>query len=124
MPRLGRLPKRNRIPARAIIAYSHCIAHGYDMANGLEQQKLAVDSAYWPLFRFDPRRAAAGDPSLVLDSGPPKIDLRQYVLNEARYRMVEQAYPDRFRQLLASAQADVRRKYAAYEEMARPRPRT
>jgi pyruvate-ferredoxin/flavodoxin oxidoreductase len=107
-----------------IIAYSHCIAHGYDLANGLEQQRLAVESAYWPLFRFDPRRAAAGNPSLVLDSGPPKIDLSRYVLNEARYRMVEQAHPDRFKQLLASAQADVRQEYGAYEEMARPRPRT
>ena len=42
-----------------IIAYSHCIAHGYDMAHGLEQQKLAVDSGVWPLYRFDPRRLAA-----------------------------------------------------------------
>ncbi len=51
-----------------IIAYSHCIAHGYDMAFGTEQQKLAVDSGVWPLYRFDPRRIEAGQPPLQLDS--------------------------------------------------------
>jgi pyruvate-ferredoxin/flavodoxin oxidoreductase len=56
-----------------IIAYSHCIAHGYDLVHGLEQQKRAVDSAAWPLYRFDPRRIVAGQPPLVLDSGPPKL---------------------------------------------------
>ena len=47
-----------------IIAYSHCIAHGYDMAHGMSQQKLAVDSGVWPLYRFDPRRLAKGEPPL------------------------------------------------------------
>ncbi len=55
-----------------IIAYSHCIAHGYDMAHGAAQQKLAVDSGVWPLYRFDPRRVAAGEPPLHLDYGPPQ----------------------------------------------------
>ena len=55
-----------------IIAYSHCIAHGYDMANGATQQKLAVDSGVWPLYRFDPRRVAAGEPPMHLDYGPPQ----------------------------------------------------
>ena len=59
-----------------IIAYSPCIAHGYDLVHGLDQQKLAVDSGYWPLYRFDPRRAASGERPLVLDSGAPKIDAR------------------------------------------------
>jgi pyruvate-ferredoxin/flavodoxin oxidoreductase len=101
-----------------IIAYSHCIAHGYDMAFGLEQQKLAVDAGHWPLFRFDPRRTAAGQNPLVLDSGAPKIELGKYVRNESRYRMVEQAYPERFRTLLEHAQADVRARFAAYETLA------
>ena len=55
-----------------IIAYSHCIAHGYDMAHGLEQQKMAVESGYWPLYRYDPRRAANGEAPLMLDSADPK----------------------------------------------------
>jgi pyruvate-ferredoxin/flavodoxin oxidoreductase len=50
-----------------IIAYSHCIAHGYDMSQGAAQQKLAVDSGVWPLYRFDPQRIAKGEPPLHLD---------------------------------------------------------
>ncbi len=58
-----------------IIAFSHCIAHGYDLEKGLDQQKLAVDSGYWPLYRFDPRRTAQGENPLQLDSGAPKADV-------------------------------------------------
>jgi pyruvate-ferredoxin/flavodoxin oxidoreductase len=101
-----------------IIAYSHCIAHGYDLAFGLEQQKLAVDAGHWPLFRFDPRRVAEGQNPLVLESGAPKIDLGKYVRNESRYRMVEQAHPERFKQLLEHAQADIHARVAAYETLA------
>ena len=102
-----------------IIAYSHCIAHGYDMADGLSQQKLAVDSGHWPLFRFDPRRQAAGEPALALDSGAPKVPLGKYVRNESRYRMVEQANPERFKALLEAAQVVVDERHARYEAMAR-----
>ncbi len=101
-----------------IIAYSHCIAHGYDMAFGLDQQKAAVDSGHWPLFRYDPRRVDAGEPALVLDSGPAKIGLDKYVRGESRYRMVEQAHPERFKALLAQAQDDVKARQALYEELA------
>jgi pyruvate-ferredoxin/flavodoxin oxidoreductase len=101
-----------------IIAYSHCIAHGYDMAYGLEQQKLAVDSGYWPLYRFDPRRAAEGQSPLVLESGAPKADLGKFVRNESRFRMVEQAFPERFKQLLQAAQIEVRQRFAMYETLA------
>jgi pyruvate-ferredoxin/flavodoxin oxidoreductase len=101
-----------------IVAYSHCIAHGYDLAFGLEQQKLAVDSAHWPLFRYDPRRLAQGENPLVLESGPAKVDLGKYVRNESRYRMVEQAFPERFKHLLEAAQAEVRHRFALYETLA------
>ena len=101
-----------------IIAYSHCIAHGYDLAFGLEQQKLAVDAGHWPLFRFDPRRVAEGHNPLVLESPAPKIDLGKYVRNESRYRMVEQAYPERFKHLLEQAQADIHTRFASYETLA------
>jgi pyruvate-ferredoxin/flavodoxin oxidoreductase len=102
-----------------IVAYSHCIAHGYDMALGLEQQKLAVEAAYWPLFRYDPRRPAAGDSPLVLDSMAPKTELGKYMRNETRFRLVEQQNPERFRELLARAQTGVRQRYAFYEGLAR-----
>ena len=54
-----------------MIAYAHCIAHGYDLGKGLDYQKLAVESGFWPLLRFDPSRPARGEAALILDSRPP-----------------------------------------------------
>jgi pyruvate-ferredoxin/flavodoxin oxidoreductase len=100
-----------------IIAYSHCIAHGYDMAYGAEQQKLAVDSGIWPLYRFDPRRPAQGQPPLQLDSGDPKISAKTYMRNETRFRMVEKIDPDRFKRLLMSAEKQARQRVAIYKQL-------
>ncbi len=102
-----------------IIAYSHCIAHGYDLVKGCEQQKLAVDSGHWPLFRYDPRRVEQGEGPLQMDSSAPKIDLGSYVRNETRYRMVEQQNPEHFRHLLAMAQREVTNRFATYENLAK-----
>jgi pyruvate-ferredoxin/flavodoxin oxidoreductase len=102
-----------------IIAYSHCIAHGYDMAFGAEQQKLAVDSGYWPLFRFDPRRIATGELPMQMDSGAPKSALAAFMRNETRFRMVEQQDPARYKVLLASAEHHLKERYAAYEQTSR-----
>jgi len=101
-----------------IIAYSTCIAHGYDLSHGLEQQKLAVETGYWPLFRFDPRRVAHGEVAMQLESAKPKGDLGKYMRNESRFRVVEQMNPDRFKDLLAGAQAHVHERYALYEQLA------
>ncbi|HXH07617.1 MAG TPA: pyruvate:ferredoxin (flavodoxin) oxidoreductase [Vicinamibacterales bacterium] len=101
-----------------ILAYSHCIAHGYDMALALEQQHRAIESAYWPLFRFDPRRAADGMAPLVLDSPPPRVPLERYVANEARFRTVADHDPERFQRLLAAAERHVRHRYAVYQHLA------
>ncbi|MFN8095103.1 MAG: pyruvate:ferredoxin (flavodoxin) oxidoreductase, partial [Vicinamibacteria bacterium] len=100
-----------------IIAYSHCIAHGYDMAYGAEQQKLAVDSGVWPLYRFDPRRPAQGLPPLQLDSGDPKVSAKQYMRNETRFRMVEKLDPERFKRLLLSAEKQARQRVAIYKQL-------
>jgi pyruvate-ferredoxin/flavodoxin oxidoreductase len=103
-----------------IIAYSHCIAHGYDMAFGADQQKLAVDSGYWPLYRYDPRLVPTGKSPLQIDSAPPKAHLSQFVKNETRFRMVEQQDPARFRSLLAASQEHTARRLALYQELAKP----
>jgi pyruvate-ferredoxin/flavodoxin oxidoreductase len=103
-----------------IIAYSPCIAHGYDLVHGLDQQKLAVETGYWPLYRFDPRREASGESSFVLDAGPPKVDLNTFTRNETRFRLVEQQNPERFRVLMARGQAEIRRRFAHYDELASP----
>ncbi|MEK7467391.1 MAG: pyruvate:ferredoxin (flavodoxin) oxidoreductase [Planctomycetota bacterium] len=101
-----------------IIAYSHCIAHGYDMAHGAKQQKLAVDSGIWPLYRYDPRRTAAGEPPLKLDSPPPKVRPDEYLRNEARFRMSEKLDPARYRRLIKAAERAAADRYELYRQLA------
>jgi pyruvate-ferredoxin/flavodoxin oxidoreductase len=101
-----------------IIAYSHCIAHGYDMAQGAAQQKLAVESGVWPLYRFDPRRIAKGEAPLDLDYGPPKARVADYMRNESRFRMIERADPQRFKHFLDESQAAAERRYSVYQQLA------
>ncbi len=101
-----------------IIAYSHCIAHGYDLVHGVDQQKLAVESGIWPLYRFDPRRLAEGEPPLKLDFSAPKGSVREYMQNESRFRMVEKLDPQRFKGFLAAAERDAKKRYALYQQLA------
>ena len=101
-----------------LIAYSPCIAHGYDLSLGAEQSKRAVDSGVWPLFRWDPRRAQAGKPPLVLDAPPPKLSPQEYMRGETRFRMVERRDPERFRRLMALAERDAERRLAVYRHLA------
>ena len=101
-----------------IIAYSHCIAHGYDLVHGLEQQKLAVESGHWPLFRFNPD-TAPGQANFVLDSRAPSIPLEKYIYNEARYTMLRQHDPEAAKELLGLAQQDVTERWKGYEARAR-----
>jgi len=101
-----------------IVAYSHCIAHGYDMAQGPAQQKRAVDSGVWPLYRFDPVRLANGEPPLHLDYGPPKAKVADYMGNESRFRMVERADPQRYRKFVEQSEEAARRRYIVYQQLA------
>ena len=101
-----------------IIAYSPCIAHGYDLAHGAAQQKLAVDSGVWPVYRFDPRRGRSGEAPLLLESGSGRAKVRDYLQNEMRFRMVEKANPARFRALTEAAERDAKRRLDLYQELA------
>ncbi len=105
--------------ASLIIAYCHCIGQGFDLAYGAAQQKLAVDCGYWPLYRFDPRKIGAGENPFLLDSGPPKIPLRDYIYKETRYRMLEKIDPERAKMLLNLAQTTVAGRYDLYNQLAR-----
>ncbi|HVU33857.1 MAG TPA: pyruvate:ferredoxin (flavodoxin) oxidoreductase [Opitutaceae bacterium] len=107
-----------------IIAYSHCIAHGYQLHLGLDQQKLAVDSGYWPLFRYDPRLAAKGENPLRLDSPAPKVELNKFMANETRFGILRNINPARADELAAQAQAQVRQHYALYQHLAAPHTTT
>ncbi|HEX5846127.1 MAG TPA: pyruvate:ferredoxin (flavodoxin) oxidoreductase [Rhodoplanes sp.] len=101
-----------------IIAYSHCIAHGFDMANGLNQQKNAVLSGYWPLMRYNPGLREQGKNPFQLDSKAPSIPFRQYAYNEARYTMLVRSNPLAARELLKMAQDDVERQWRVYSNRA------
>jgi pyruvate-ferredoxin/flavodoxin oxidoreductase len=97
-----------------IIAYSHCIAHGYEMSFGLEQQKAAVLSGYWPLMRYNPALRAEGKNPFQLDSKAPSIPFQKYAYQETRYSALARSNPDAAKELLALAQADVDRQWKVY----------
>ena len=101
-----------------VIAYSHCIQQGLNLINGLNQQKLAVDSGAWPLYRYNPALAAEGKNPLTLDSKAPKIPLKDYVYNESRYFSLAQRDEARAEMLLKLAQADVQARWKQYEQLA------
>ncbi|MES2392867.1 MAG: pyruvate:ferredoxin (flavodoxin) oxidoreductase [Acidobacteriota bacterium] len=97
-----------------IIAYSHCIAHGFDLAYGMEQQKNAVLSGYWPLMRYNPALREQGKNPFQLDSKAPSIALKDYSYHEARYTMLARSQPETARKLLDEAQDDVERAWRVY----------
>jgi len=105
-----------------IIAYSHCIAHGIDMSKGLEQQKLAVQSGYWPLYRYNPALLDEGKQPFILDSKEPSLPLERYVYNETRYRMLLQSNEERAETLLGQAKHDIQEHWKQYHEMATHSP--
>jgi len=101
-----------------IIAYSHCIAHGYDMVYGIEQQKNAVMSGHWPLFRYNPALAKEGKNPFQLDSRAPSIPLEKYIYNETRYTMLVNSNPEEAKALLHEAQDNVNERWKLYQHMA------
>ena len=101
-----------------IIAFSPCIAHGYDLKHGIEQQKLAVQTGYWPLFRYNPGAVAAGRSPLTLDSRPPNVPLAKYMLNEARFNLLTHADAEKARLLLHEAEDDVGNRWRLYQQLA------
>jgi pyruvate-ferredoxin/flavodoxin oxidoreductase len=102
-----------------IIAYSHCIAHGINMTKGMINQKAAVESGHWPIYRFNPILAVEGKNPLKLDSKAPKIKFEDYAYMEARYKMLTKSNPEEAKRLIALAQQDVNKRWRTYEEMAK-----
>jgi pyruvate-ferredoxin/flavodoxin oxidoreductase len=101
-----------------IIAYSHCIAHGFDLRKGLEQQKLAVQSGAWPLYRYNPALMAEGKNPLSIDSKDPSVPLEQYMYNETRFKQLIQADEQRAETLMKLAQKDIKSRWELYRQMA------
>lgn len=101
-----------------IIAYSPCINHGIDMSKSQQEEKLAVDTGYWILYRYNPQLAKEGKNPFVLDSKEPKLDYETFLKNEIRYRSVLQDYPEIATQLFAQAKEEARRRFIYYKKLA------
>ena len=100
-----------------IIAYSSCISHGIDMTYGMEEQKKAVTSGHWLLYRFDPRLAKEGKNPLQIDSKEPFTPLDEYRYGENRYMILKKADPERADMLSKLAQQDVTRLQKIYKSL-------
>ncbi|MDY3212551.1 pyruvate:ferredoxin (flavodoxin) oxidoreductase [Pyramidobacter sp.] len=103
-----------------IIAYAPCINHGIvkGMGYAMPESKLAVQSGYWHLYRYDPRRAAKGENPFVLDSKKPTIPLRDFLMGEVRYAALGRTFPEEAARLLAMAEVQADAKYRRYAAMA------
>jgi pyruvate-ferredoxin/flavodoxin oxidoreductase len=101
-----------------IVAYAHCINHGMDMMRGTDLQKDAVESGFWPLFRYDPALAAQGKNPLQLDSKAPSKNVEDFMYKQVRFKALRQSDPERAEMLLDSLRKDVIGRWKFYEQMA------
>jgi pyruvate-ferredoxin/flavodoxin oxidoreductase len=103
-----------------IICYSHCIAHGIsvDFGVGMRQQKLAVESGQWLMYRYDPRRASAGENPLQLDSQAAKVKVQEYLMSENRFKMLTKSKPEDAKRFFTEAQHDADARWQLYSYMA------
>jgi pyruvate-ferredoxin/flavodoxin oxidoreductase len=101
-----------------IIAYSHCIAHGINMTTAVDGCKEAVNSGYWPLFRFDPRLVAEGKNPLQLDSKAPTISFEDFAGKQNRFRMLKKANPEQAEELMEASAKDFAARFDLYQKLA------
>jgi pyruvate-ferredoxin/flavodoxin oxidoreductase len=101
-----------------IIAYSHCIAHGIDMTTAMSDQKVAVESGQWLLYRYHPERGLAGDNPLTLDSRTPTRKVKDYLQQQTRFKMLAKSNPEHAKLLWQEAQQDAETRYRLYEYLA------
>ena len=101
-----------------IIAYSTCISHGIDMSTSMSHQKEAVQSGFWPLYRYDPRKATEGERPWQLDSKKPTLPLKEFQAKEARFAMLARSRPEEYEKLAQLAQSDAEERWRLYEQLA------
>ncbi len=101
-----------------ILAYSQCVAHGVNMTTGMAHQKEAVQCGFWPLYRYDPRKAHEGGTPFQLDSRKPTSNFKDFAMQEARFAMLTRTNPQRAEQLFELAQRDIDDQWHYYEQMA------
>ncbi|MBN2123668.1 MAG: pyruvate:ferredoxin (flavodoxin) oxidoreductase [Deltaproteobacteria bacterium] len=101
-----------------IIAYAPCINHGINMSRSQEEGKIAVETGYWPLYRFDPRLREKGENPFILDSKDPSGDFRAFLMGEVRYSSLTRTFPDSAEDLFKKAEKDMKERYELYKRMA------
>ncbi|UCF57828.1 MAG: pyruvate:ferredoxin (flavodoxin) oxidoreductase, partial [Deltaproteobacteria bacterium] len=101
-----------------IIAYAPCINHGLDMGKSQHEEKRAVDSGYWPLYRYDPRRKEEGEKPFLLDSKEPSGDFKEFLMGEVRYSSLTRTFPESAEKLFQRAEEDMKERYEIYKQMA------
>ncbi len=101
-----------------IIAYAPCINHGINMGRSQHEEKRAVESGYWTLYRYDPRRKKAGENPFILDSKKPKGDFQGFLMGEVRYSSLTRTFPENAKALFQKAEEDMRERYETYKRMA------
>jgi pyruvate-ferredoxin/flavodoxin oxidoreductase len=103
-----------------IICYAPCINHGIKKGMGKtqEEEKLAVDAGYWPLYRYDPRLAEEGKNPFQLDSKEPNGTLKEFIMGEVRYNSLTRTFPNEAKRLHELLEKDVSERYKKYKSMA------
>jgi pyruvate-ferredoxin/flavodoxin oxidoreductase len=103
-----------------LICYSSCINHGIlaGMGKSLEEMRLAVESGYWPLYRYDPRRRAEGKNPFQLDCKAPTTPLKDFLMGEVRYRTLTQTFPEEAIRLQAELEKEYQRRFRMYQKLA------
>ena len=101
-----------------IIGYATCIAQGFDLTHTIDQMRGAVDSGYWPLYRYDPSRLERGRNPMQLDSGAPTITFQEYASKENRYRALSKTNPEAADRLFDLAQRDLVKRWESYQRLA------
>jgi len=101
-----------------IIAYSHCIAHGINMTTAMSDQKVAVESGQWLLYRYNPERRQSGENPLILDSRTPTRKVEEFLLQQTRFKMLSKTKPEDAKRLWKEAQHDADVRFQFYEYFA------
>jgi pyruvate-ferredoxin/flavodoxin oxidoreductase len=101
-----------------LLCYSHCIAHGINMTKGYDEQKNAVASGHWPLYRYNPDLILQDKNPLTIDSKDPTMSLAEYALKENRYSVLNRLQPEVSKKLLADAQKNIDAKLQLLKKLA------
>lgn len=100
-----------------IIAYAPCINHGIDMSMAQKQEKKAVETGYWMLYRYNPLNKAQGKNPLTLDSKEPTASVLDFIESEKRYTSINKVFPERVSEFRKEAEIWIKERYEHYKKL-------